>query len=429
MAAQPAALVRGSTEARVGGVRARLCAGAMRGARLASQRLWPHTSRHGVATWAVQSPNADGARKEKKQKKQGGSDKKQKNQRAAASTSSSASFEELRAVRIQKADELRRIATSEGRATSWMPFAYRFERSDTASELHAKYADVPAGEDAEDGAAVSVCGRVMARRVFGKLAFVTIEDASGRIQLQVSKANLPSAPDGDASEGDAPVAGLAFAEMKKTLDMGDIVGATGTLRRTDKGELSVNCVRLDVLTKALRPLPDKWHGLGKGEGANVEARYRQREVDLIVSGHDGLARRAIIARSAALGAMRARLDGLSYLEVETPVLHARAGGADARPFLTTHNALSKDLTLRIATELHLKRLIVGGLERVYEIGRVFRNEGTSTRHNPEFTSLELYQVSARRLRPSDPQLRPFLPSPPLPSQPSTRCMLALVQAD
>jgi len=212
---------------------------------------------------------------------------------------------------------------------------------------------------------------VMAKRVFGKLAFVTIQDNSGSIQLQLEKRNL----DNDD-----------FKMLKTLMDVGDFVGATGTVRRTDKGELSVLCQSYEVLTKSLLPLPDKFHGL-----SDVEKRYRQRYVDMIVT--PGV-RDTFVARAKMLSSLRSELGRRGFLEVETPVLQTEAGGAEARPFVTHHNALDRRLSLRIATELHLKRMVVGGMERVFELGRVFRNEGISTRHNPEFTSVEVYQAYA-----------------------------------
>lgn len=334
--------------------------------------------------------------KNNKQKKGG-----QKNNGGNASTSS---LEELRKVRIEKADALREIAHTQSKTSSsaFMPFAYRFDRTHYCRDLQVQYQHLQPGEEVEltDGTAhdkFAVCGRVMNKRVFGKLAFITIEDVTGTIQLQLSKSNLPTrGGEGEAetaqeesNDADDPVGSLAFAEMKKFLDLGDIVGGCGSLRKTDKGELSVNCQNFVILTKAIVPLPDKFHGL-----KDQEMKYRRRELDLLTGGQEGLARRAVKARAAAMRAMRDHLHSCDFTEVETPVLHKHAGGADARPFLTHHNALDKGLTLRIATELHLKRLVVGGLERVYEIGRVFRNEGVSTRHNPEFTSIEVYQAYA-----------------------------------
>ncbi|UPR04539.1 lysine--tRNA ligase [Chloropicon primus] len=321
--------------------------------------------------------------------------KKKKQEGDGGTPGSTSSLEELRKVRIEKAAALREIARdtqSPLSSSGFMPFAYGFSRTDYCKELQERHSELGPGEEEESSARVAVCGRVTNKRVFGKLAFVTIEDVTGTIQLQVSKGNLPSKEEqgkGEAASSGDPVGSLAFADMKKLLDLGDIVGGCGTLRKTDKGELSVNCSNFVVLTKALVPLPDKYHGL-----KDQEMRYRRREVDLLASGHMGLARRALLARARVMRAMREHLHDRSYTEVETPVLHKQAGGADARPFMTHHNALDKGLTLRIATELHLKRLVVGGLERVYEIGKVFRNEGISTRHNPEFTSIEVYQAYA-----------------------------------
>jgi lysyl-tRNA synthetase class 2 len=219
----------------------------------------------------------------------------------------------------------------------------------------------------------------MTRRVMGKLAFFTLADESGPIQLYLDKATL------DAASPDAPPPG-DFAHITSLVDAGDLIGVQGTLRRTDRGELSVKVTSWQMLSKSLQSLPDKWHGL-----ADVEKRYRQRYLDLIVSPHT---RETFRRRALAVSAMRRWLDERGFLEIETPVLQSVPGGADARPFETHHNALDLPLTLRIATELHLKRLVVGGFERVYELGRIFRNEGISTRHNPEFTSVEIYQAYA-----------------------------------
>ncbi len=274
---------------------------------------------------------------------------------------------DLRETRLEKARTLQSL----GRA----PYALGFAPSHRSADLQQAHADLPNGEELD--VAVALAGRVMTRRVMGKLAFFTIADESGPIQLFIEKATLQQAHPDDP-EG--------FAQITSLVDSGDWIGVHGTLRRTDRGELSVKVTDWRMLSKSLQPLPDKWHGL-----ADVEKRYRQRYLDLIVSPHT---RETFRRRARLVSAMRRWLDERGFLEIETPVLQTEAGGADARPFATHHNTLDLPLTLRIATELHLKRLVVGGFERVYELGRIFRNEGVSTRHNPEFTSVEIYQAFA-----------------------------------
>ena len=245
---------------------------------------------------------------------------------------------------------------------------YRFERSDWAADLQARFAGLGPGESTD--VEVTVAGRVLLHRSFGKLAFATIRDNTGRIQLLAEASTLDSA---------------IMAEFAN-LDLGDWVGASGTIVTTRKGELSVRISSLTLLAKALRPLPDKWHGM-----IDVEQRSRQRYVDLIVNED---AQTVARARTAIVAELRNQFTRRGYLEVETPVLLAEATGALARPFETHHDALDLQMKLRISLELYLKRLVVGGLERVFEIGRIFRNEGVDSTHNPEFTMLESYEALA-----------------------------------
>ena len=250
-------------------------------------------------------------------------------------------------------------------------FPNDFRRDALAGDLLADYGNwtVEALEAAP--IQVTIAGRLMSRRIMGKASFSHVQDMSGRIQLFVQREVLGED---------------VYGSYKRDLDIGDIVGAEGTLFKTKTGELSVRCQSLRLLTKALRPLPEKWHGL-----ADQETRYRQRYVDLIVNEST---RAAFRTRIAIIQYIRDYLNSRAFLEVETPTMHVIPGGAVARPFVTHHNALDMKLYLRIAPELYLKRLVVGGFERVYEINRNFRNEGLSTRHNPEFTMLEFYQAYA-----------------------------------
>jgi lysyl-tRNA synthetase, class II len=275
---------------------------------------------------------------------------------------------DIRAARLEKVEQLKALGLN--------PYAYRWESTHQTQALQENYKDLPNGEEVAVDVAIS--GRILARRVFGKLAFFTLQDETGQIQLYLEKARIQT-----EMEAIDP---LAFDHLKQLTDVGDFMGVKGTLKRTDKGELSVYVREYTILTKTLLPLPDKWHGL-----TDVAKRYRQRYVDLIVNPtvRETFRRRALIT-----AAIRRYLDGQGFIEIETPVLQSEPGGADARPFVTYHNTLEMQLYLRIATELHLKRLIVGGFEKVFEMGRIFRNEGISTRHNPEFTSIEIYQAYA-----------------------------------
>lgn len=263
-------------------------------------------------------------------------------------------------VRREKMEELREKGIS--------PFGKKFIRTTDSGELHQNF-DADSKEDLEAKALTAmIAGRMMTKRGKGKVGFANLQDREGQIQIYVRK----------------DIVGEENYDIFKKSDLGDILGVEGDVMKTDTGEVTVKVTRLTHLSKALRPLPEKWHGL-----TDTETRYRKRYLDLI-SNHESLERFRM--RSNIISSVRKYLDDRGYLEVETPVLENQAGGASAKPFTTHHNALDIDMTLRIATELHLKRLIVGGMEKVYEIGRDFRNEGMDNTHNPEFTMLECYEA-------------------------------------
>ncbi len=251
------------------------------------------------------------------------------------------------------------------RAAGIEPYPAHYHRTHTAAEAVAVL-----GDTAEDQALVLVAGRVTASRQMGKASFLDLLDGSGRIQVYLKQETL----------------GAGEYAILKEIDLGDFLGVEGTLFRTRTGEPTIEARKFTVLAKALRPPPEKWHGL-----SDVEVRYRQRYLDLMANPE---VRDIFVTRSKIIAAIRRFLDSRGYLEVETPILQASAGGAAARPFITHHNTLDRDFYLRIALELHLKRLVVGGFDRVYEIGRIFRNEGASTKYNPEFTMLESYEAYA-----------------------------------
>ncbi|CAA2970927.1 lysine--tRNA ligase, chloroplastic mitochondrial [Olea europaea subsp. europaea] len=281
---------------------------------------------------------------------------------SSSSTNSTSDREAVRAIRIRKVQELR--------SNGFDPYAYKWDRTHTANQLQEIYGNLGNGEESNcESDYVSIAGRIVARRAFGKLAFMTLRDDSGTIQLYCEKERLLSDQ---------------FEQLKTLVDIGDILGARGSIKRTEKGELSVCVNSFSILTKSLLPLPDKYHGL-----TDIDKRYRQRYVDMIANPEvaDTFRKRAKI-----ISEIRKTVESAGFVEVETPVLQGAAGGAEARPFITYHNSLGQDLYLRIATELHLKRMLVGGFEKVYEIGRIFRNEGISTRHNPEFTTIEMYEA-------------------------------------
>ena len=274
----------------------------------------------------------------------------------------------------QKTDENKLIAERRGKLDALREqgnaYPNDFRRNAVAEELHQTFHEHDKDRLEEENIVVSVAGRLMRKNVMGKGSFIALQDRSGRIQVRLERDRLP--------EG-------VYQSFKKW-DVGDIVGATGPLMRTNKGELTVLADEARLLTKSLRPLPEKWAGL-----SDQETRYRQRYVDLIINEKS---RETFRKRSQIITYMRGFLESLDFLEVETPMMQVTPGGAIARPFTTHHNALDMPLYLRIAPELNLKRLIVGGFDRVYEINRNFRNEGVSTQHNPEFTMLEAYRAYA-----------------------------------
>lgn len=278
------------------------------------------------------------------------------------SPAGSSSLEAQRALRLKKAEELR--------ARGIHPWGNGRKVAHTALDVKRTFGDAPVEVVEADETVWSVAGRVMMVRTFGKMAFVVLRDRTGDIQLQLRKDKL-------GEEG---------FSLLKLLDLGDIAAASGRATRTRTGELTVVAEEWTILTKSIRPLPEKWHGL-----EDVEARYRQRYLDLAT---DPATREVFRKRTKLIRYLRRFLDERDFLEVETPMMHPLVSGAAARPFITHHNALDINLYLRIAPELYLKRLVVGGFERVYELNRNFRNEGLSTRHNPEFTMLEFYQAHA-----------------------------------
>jgi lysyl-tRNA synthetase class 2 len=250
------------------------------------------------------------------------------------------------------------------------PFGKKFPRTHVSADIETAYANFSKEELAEKAVTVSIAGRLMTKRVQGKASFAHLQDMSGQIQIYVRLDQV----------------GQELYDVFSQSDLGDYLGVTGVVFKTNRGELSVKAKELSFLSKALRPLPEKYHGL-----KDVEQRYRKRYLDLIMNPE---VKQTFVSRSQILTEMRRYLTDLGYLEVETPTLHVLAGGASARPFVTHHNALDMPLYMRIALELYLKRLMIGGMEKVFEIGRCYRNEGISTRHNPEFTMLELYEAYA-----------------------------------
>ena len=269
-------------------------------------------------------------------------------------------FSEQELVRREKAKELEDLGID--------PFGHRFDVTSNTKEIREEFGEKTVEELDEIGKEVTIAGRIMTKRGKGKAGFINVQDKYGQIQIYVKIDNI----------------GEESYEIFKKSDIGDIVGITGTVMRTHMGELSIRATKYEHLVKALRPLPEKFHGL-----VDTEERFRRRYVDLIMNED---ARRVAFARPRIIRAIQHYLDNLGFVEVETPMLGTILGGAAAKPFITHHNTLDIDMYLRIATELPLKRLLVGGMDAVYEIGRIFRNEGMDRKHNPEFTSIELYKA-------------------------------------
>ncbi len=274
---------------------------------------------------------------------------------------------EFREARLSKAKSLIEIGFD--------PYAESFQVSHSSKFIIDNYSYLDNGQEFDLN--VSIAGRVLAKRIMGKIAFFSISDQEGSIQLYLEKLIIDHNDDTNSKF-------LSFDNLKDIVDIGDWIGVSGIIKKTNKGELSIKVSTWRMLSKSLQPLPDKWHGL-----TDVEKRYRQRYLDLIVNPES---KSVFQKRAKCISLIRRWLDDKGFLEIETPILQSEAGGAEARPFITHHNTLDIPLYLRIATELHLKRMIVGGFERVYELGRIFRNEGISTKHNPEFTSVEIYEA-------------------------------------
>jgi len=344
---------------------------------LKSKLMAAMTEKGGETTLPLLTTMAPATTSTKKRKNKG----EKNNDNEKINNSNSNDDDDTTTMSINELRESRLAKVAAMRAVDIEPYAYSYKPNITAVELATMYKNrLDPGQDDDDPNAIyTVAGRIMVKRVFGKLAFYTLQDETGVIQLQFDKSKL----DTDTATTSTS---FSFTNLKAWTDAGDIIGATGTVRRTEKGELTLYIREWTMLTKSTLPLPDKYGGL-----KDVSKRYRNRHLDLIVN---PLVRETFMKRAKITSSLRRQLDAKGFLEIETPVLQSQPGGAEARPFITYHNTMDMELTLRIATELHLKRLIIGGFARVYEVGRIFRNEGISTRHNPEFTSVELYQAYA-----------------------------------